>query len=363
VDPDQYGEVLRRWTGRRRLPRGAGAQVRAARVRADLGVRCRDAGYLAGTSVNGAPRALPSASSPSTGLLHKLRYARTPARRAPSTRVNRPAGSRRWRSSKREDAFVQHYLDIEASALAPPRVSGAGRGRGQAPGIPPAPPWRPGPWRARFPWRRRGRACRRSGDPRDEPARWTDAAAGGDRLDLPQVVVAPSRGLARQAGEDAQESHAPRGAGSSSRRAGPLATRSLLGGLLAETLPGPPQFSSWMAVTPGSPPEAESGSAIRVARDAARSSRTRRDARDGCTLGIGAGSPRAWTRCALALLQGRPRGAQRRGRRLCSDGFLSFPDSVDMAAKAGITAIAQPGGRPPTRNPIAAAESRGLTCF
>src|SRR5262249_38529145 len=36
-----------------------------------------------------------------------------------------------------------------------------------------------------------------------------------------------------------------------------LSTRSLLGGLLAETRPGPPQFKSWMAVTARKPTEAE----------------------------------------------------------------------------------------------------------
>jgi phosphoribosylaminoimidazolecarboxamide formyltransferase/IMP cyclohydrolase len=141
-----------------------------------------------------------------------------------------------------------------------------------------------------------------------------------------------------------------------------LGTRSLLGGLLAETLPAPPQFQSWMAVTARKPTEAETRDlrfAWKVTRHVVSNAIV--IARDGCTLGIGAGQSSRVDAVRLALLKAERAGHDVEGAVLCSDAFFPFPDSVEMAAKAGITAIAQPGGSVRDEESIAAAESRGLT--
>ncbi len=143
--------------------------------------------------------------------------------------------------------------------------------------------------------------------------------------------------------------------------AGPLRTRSLLGGLLAETTPGRPQFDRWMAATARRPTETEEHDlrfAWKVTRHAISNAIV--IAREGRTLGIGAGQSSRVDAVRLALLKAERSGHDVRGAVLCSDAFFPFPDSVDLAAQAGITAIAQPGGSVRDEESIAAAESRGL---
>ena len=140
-----------------------------------------------------------------------------------------------------------------------------------------------------------------------------------------------------------------------------LATRSVLGGLLAETAPGPPQFQSWMPVTAKRPTEAEERDlrfAWRVTRHVISNAIV--IAREGRTLGIGAGQSSRVDAVRLALFKAERSGHDVRGAVLCSDAFFPFPDSVEMAAHAGIAAIAQPGGSVRDEESIAAAESRGV---
>jgi phosphoribosylaminoimidazolecarboxamide formyltransferase/IMP cyclohydrolase len=144
--------------------------------------------------------------------------------------------------------------------------------------------------------------------------------------------------------------------------AGALATRSLLGGLLAETVPLAPQFQGWMAVTARKPTEEETRDlrfAWRVTRHVISNAIV--IAREGRTLGIGAGQSSRVDAVRLALLKAERAGHDVQGAVLCSDAFFPFPDSVEMAAKAGITAIAQPGGSVRDEESIAAAESRGVS--
>ncbi|HUX46549.1 MAG TPA: bifunctional phosphoribosylaminoimidazolecarboxamide formyltransferase/IMP cyclohydrolase [Desulfosporosinus sp.] len=61
----------------------------------------------------------------------------------------------------------------------------------------------------------------------------------------------------------------------------------------------------------------------------------------GQTLGIGAGQMNRVGSVKLALEQA---GDKAKGAYMASDAFFPFPDSIEMAAKAGIRAIVQPGG-------------------
>jgi phosphoribosylaminoimidazolecarboxamide formyltransferase/IMP cyclohydrolase len=53
-------------------------------------------------------------------------------------------------------------------------------------------------------------------------------------------------------------------------------------------------------------------------------------------------------------------GALARGAVLGSDAFFPFPDGVQAAAEAGVTAIAQPGGSVRDEEVIAAADAANL---
>ena len=53
-------------------------------------------------------------------------------------------------------------------------------------------------------------------------------------------------------------------------------------------------------------------------------------------------------------------GEQARGSVLASDAFFPFPDGVEAAARAGVTAIAQPGGSVKDADVIAAADALGI---
>jgi len=58
-------------------------------------------------------------------------------------------------------------------------------------------------------------------------------------------------------------------------------------------------------------------------------------------LGMGAGQPSRVDSVAIALKKAGDRAS---GSVLGSDAFFPFPDGVELAAKAGITAIIEPGG-------------------
>lgn len=74
-------------------------------------------------------------------------------------------------------------------------------------------------------------------------------------------------------------------------------------------------------------------------------------------LGVGAGQMNRVQSVRLALEQA---GEGARGAVLASDAFFPFPDSIETAAKAGIAAIAQPGGSKRDADVIAAADELGI---
>ena len=80
-------------------------------------------------------------------------------------------------------------------------------------------------------------------------------------------------------------------------------------------------------------------------------------ARDGRAIGVGAGQMNRVGAAEIALVQA---GEAARGAVLSSDAFFPFRDTVDAAAKAGITAIVQPGGSVRDEESIAAADEQGI---
>jgi len=368
VDPDQYGEVLES------LDRGQGA-VPAAMAR-KLARRAfeRTAAYDAAIAryfAAGCPDAPKTAPSRSGALperierryrlLQKLRYGENPGQEGGVYAREEGGGIEALTQLKGKTLSYNNYLDIEAALQLlhefeePAAVVVKHRnpsGAALAPTV-----------AAAIPLARDADSLSAFGGILAVNRPLDDAALEAIGSFFLEVVVAPSIAASPERLEKTRKNlmvlEAPdllRGA------ADPIATRSLLGGLLAETLPGPPAFQSWMAVTARKPTEAETRDlrfAWRVTRHVISNAIV--IAREGRTLGIGAGQSSRVDAVRLALLKAERSGHDVKGAVLCSDAFFPFPDSVEMAAKAGITAIAQPGGSVRDEESIAAAESRGLT--
>ena len=72
---------------------------------------------------------------------------------------------------------------------------------------------------------------------------------------------------------------------------------------------------------------------------------------------MGAGQP---NRVVSVHLSQRTSGEKARGSVLASDAFFPFPDNIELAAEAGVTAIVQPGGSIRDTEVIEAANCAGL---
>jgi len=140
-----------------------------------------------------------------------------------------------------------------------------------------------------------------------------------------------------------------------------LEWRHALGGWLVQT-PDVSDAASWAGcriVTTRSPtPEEEAD--LRFAWRAAKHVRSNAIvlAKDQVTVGIGQGQPSRVRAVRLALELA---GASARGAALASDGFFPFPDSIELAAQAGVRAIIQPGGSIKDADVIGAADRAGLS--
>lgn len=82
--------------------------------------------------------------------------------------------------------------------------------------------------------------------------------------------------------------------------------------------------------------------------------------RDNRTLGIGAGQTNRVGSAEIALKQANEAGFTS-GLILASDGFLPFGDTVELAAKYGVSAIVQPGGSIRDEESIVEANKLGIT--
>ena len=83
-------------------------------------------------------------------------------------------------------------------------------------------------------------------------------------------------------------------------------------------------------------------------------------ARNEMAIGIGAGQMSRVDSAFLAVHKAQQQGHDTTGSVLASDGFFPFPDGIDQAAAAGVTAIIQPGGSVRDPEIIQAAEGHGL---
>lgn len=152
-------------------------------------------------------------------------------------------------------------------------------------------------------------------------------------------------------------------------RAPGFETRSTLGGFLRQEIDhGDPADAAWRVVTKRAPSGAELA-ALRFAWRACTSARSNaivlaaplpaadNGAAGFATVGIGSGQPNRVDSTRIAVTRA---GERARGSVLASDAFFPFPDSVDAAAAAGITAIVQPGGSMRDADSLAAADAAGI---
>ena len=135
--------------------------------------------------------------------------------------------------------------------------------------------------------------------------------------------------------------------------------RSITRGLLRQDVDlGDPDDAAWNVVSKRQPTEAE-WTALRFAWKACQHVKSNAIvfAQGEATVGIGGGQP---NRVDCVRIAAERAGAKSRGAAMASDAFFPFPDSVEIAAQAGITAIVQPGGSLRDSEAIAAADAANI---
>ncbi|MGM0526313.1 MAG: bifunctional phosphoribosylaminoimidazolecarboxamide formyltransferase/IMP cyclohydrolase [Pseudomonadota bacterium] len=83
-------------------------------------------------------------------------------------------------------------------------------------------------------------------------------------------------------------------------------------------------------------------------------------AKDGMTIGVGAGQMSRVYSAKIAGIKAADEGLEVPGSVMASDAFFPFRDGIDAAAEAGIKAIIQPGGSIRDDEIIAAADEHGI---
>jgi phosphoribosylaminoimidazolecarboxamide formyltransferase/IMP cyclohydrolase len=117
----------------------------------------------------------------------------------------------------------------------------------------------------------------------------------------------------------------------------------------------------WKIVTPRQPTESEwNDLRFGWAAVAAVKSNAILLARNEMAIGIGAGQMSRVDSVFLAIHKAREQQHELEGSVMASDAFFPFPDSIDLAAEAGVTAVIQPGGSVRDAEVIAAAERHDI---
>jgi len=141
--------------------------------------------------------------------------------------------------------------------------------------------------------------------------------------------------------------------------------RSVYGGVLVQGPPNPPFYGlegeGWKVVTDRAPTEAEMDD-LRFAWAAVYGVKSNAIllAKDGATLGIGAGQMSRVDSSKIAVRKAGEAGLSLDGAALASDAFFPFRDGVDAAAEAGVKAIVEPGGSVRDEEVIGAANEHGI---
>ena len=84
-------------------------------------------------------------------------------------------------------------------------------------------------------------------------------------------------------------------------------------------------------------------------------------AKDGMTMGVGAGQMSRVDSARIASIKAEEAGLSLKGTAVASDAFFPFRDGLDVVVDAGATCVIQPGGSIRDPEVIAAADERGIT--
>ncbi|MEO7966989.1 MAG: bifunctional phosphoribosylaminoimidazolecarboxamide formyltransferase/IMP cyclohydrolase, partial [Gemmatimonadaceae bacterium] len=150
--------------------------------------------------------------------------------------------------------------------------------------------------------------------------------------------------------------------GSGSWRSGTLDFKRVRGGFLAQDRP-PASLgdSEWKVVTSRAPTTEEHANLLFAWRAVSSvKSNAIVLARNGATIGIGAGQMSRVDASFLAVHKAHACGHDTTGSVVGSDAFFPFRDSIDVVVEAGITAIIQPGGSVRDAEVIEAANEKGI---
>jgi phosphoribosylaminoimidazolecarboxamide formyltransferase / IMP cyclohydrolase len=143
---------------------------------------------------------------------------------------------------------------------------------------------------------------------------------------------------------------------------GSLDFKRVRGGMLVQERPaGPIDDLGWTFVTKRQPTSDERRDLLFAWRAVASvKSNAIVLARDGATIGIGAGQMSRVDAAFMAVHKAVSAGHATAGSALGSDAFFPFRDGVDQAAEAGVRTIVQPGGSVRDAEVIAAADEHGI---
>lgn len=136
--------------------------------------------------------------------------------------------------------------------------------------------------------------------------------------------------------------------------------RSVNHGMLRQTIDqGDLVESSWKVVSERSP-SSDEWKALRFAWKAVQSVKSNAIvlAKGTATVGIGGGQPNRVDSVHIAVQRA---GERSTGAVMASDAFFPFPDSIAVAAEAGITAVIHPGGSVRDNESIAMANQNQMT--
>ncbi len=182
-------------------------------------------------------------------------------------------------------------------------------------------------------------------------------AAGAMREVFTEAVVAPSftdealAKLAERKGLRVVEAPMPEGGG--------LELRRLPGGALVQDRDIVTRGREGLEVVSAREPSEQEWDDLLIAWIVA--ARVRSNAivfvRDAATVGVGAGQ---MSRVDASWLAARKAGDRAKGASMASDAFFPFPDAVEVAADAGVTAVIHPGGSIRDDDVLAVADARGM---
>jgi phosphoribosylaminoimidazolecarboxamide formyltransferase / IMP cyclohydrolase len=181
-----------------------------------------------------------------------------------------------------------------------------------------------------------------------------------------EVIIAPEVGKAARAALDKKQAIRVLEAGwptvSSAAREGNLELKSIDGGLLAQSADEGRVDVATAKVVTQRPPTASELRDLKFAWTAVKYVKSNAIvlARDGATIGIGAGQPSRVMSARIAALKAEEAKLDVAGSVLASDAFFPFRDGIDAAAERGVRAIVQPGGAMRDEEIVKAADEHGM---